>query len=159
MSADDDSTVLFRRAGRELDRRAVRRLAERLRDEVAGKRPFTCLLTDDRELRRLNRLFFGKDAPTDVLSFPASDDVEPSAPGPAPLGEIAISVERAREQAAEFGHSLEEEIGVLMLHGLLHLQGMDHETDRGRMRRAERRWRRRLGLPVSLTERAGRAEK
>ncbi len=159
MSADDDSTVLFRRAGRDFDRRAVRRFAQRLRDEVAGGRPFTCLLTDDRELRRLNRLFFGKDAPTDVLSFPSADGGDPSGPAPASLGEIAVSVDRARQQAAEFGHSVEEEIGILLLHGLLHLQGMDHETDRGQMRRAERRWRQRLDLPASLTERAGRGGK
>ena len=157
MSADDDSTVLFRRAGRDFDRRAVRRLARRLLEEVAGGRPFTCLLTDDRELRRLNRLFFGKDRPTDVISFPDAEGGAPDGSRPAPLGEMAISVDRAREQAAAMGHSLEEEIGVLMLHGLLHLLGMDHETDRGQMRRAERRWRLRLGLPGGLTERAGRA--
>ncbi len=159
MSADDDSRVLFRRAGRDFDRRAVRRLARRLADEVAGGRPFTCLLTDDRELRRLNRLFFGKDRPTDVISFPAAEGAAPDGSGPGPLGEMAISVDRAREQAAALGHSVEEEIGILMLHGLLHLLGMDHETDRGRMRRAERRWRRRLGLPASLTERTGRVER
>ena len=69
------------------------------------------------------------------------------------LGEIAISHHRAAAQAADFGHALEDEIRILMLHGLLHLLGMDHETDRGAMRRAETRWRRRLGLPVGLIER------
>ncbi len=114
---------------------------------VAGGRPFCCLLTDDRELRRLNRQFLGKDYPTDVLSFPE--------PGPDGfLGEMAISVERAREQAAEFGHRLDEEIRILMLHGLLHLMGMDHANDRGRMARAETRWSKRLGLPAGLIERA-----
>jgi probable rRNA maturation factor len=63
------------------------------------------------------------------------------------LGEIAISAAQARRQAAAFGHSLEDEIRILMLHGLLHLLGMDHETDRGRMQRAESRWRQRLSLP------------
>ena len=99
---------------------------------VAGGRRFSCLLTDDRELRRLNREFLGKDYPTDVLSFPE--------PGPDDfLGEMAISVERAEEQARSRGHRLEEEIGILMLHGVLHLLGMDHESDRGRMARAEKR--------------------
>jgi probable rRNA maturation factor len=69
------------------------------------------------------------------------------------LGEIAISVDRAKEQAAEFGHTIDEEIRVLMLHGLLHLLGMDHERDRGRMRREETRWRKELDLPVGLIER------
>ena len=90
---------------------------------------FQCLITGDEELRRLNRQFLGKDYPTDVLSFPAGDDDM--------LGEIAISAERAAEQAREFGHSVEDEIRILMLHGVLHLAGMDHERDRGAMARAE----------------------
>jgi probable rRNA maturation factor len=63
-------------------------------------------------------------------------------------------VQRARTQARGFGHSTEDEIRILMLHGILHLTGLDHETDAGRMARAEKRWRRRLGLPASLIERA-----
>ncbi len=113
---------------------------------VAAGRRFSCLLTDDRELLRLNREFLGQDYATDVLSFPE--------PGPDDfLGEMAISVERAKEQARSRGHRLDEEIGILMLHGLLHLLGMDHETDRGRMARAETRWRKKLGLPAGLIER------
>ena len=72
------------------------------------------------------------------------------------LGEMAISVERAKEQANEFGHTLEDEIEILMLHGVLHLMGMDHERDSGRMRRAETQWRKTLGLPGGLIERAQR---
>jgi probable rRNA maturation factor len=131
-----------------LRRRPIRALADSLTKRVAHGRHFCCLITSDRELRRLNREFRGKDKPTDVLSFPA--------PGGAPyLGDLAISYERAREQAREHGHAVEDEIGVLMLHGVLHLTGMDHETDGGRMRRAEARWRKTLGLPVSLIERTG----
>ena len=70
------------------------------------------------------------------------------------LGEIAISADRAAEQAREFGHSRLDEIRILMLHGVLHLLGMDHETDRGRMARAEARWRRKLDLPTGLIARA-----
>lgn len=146
MSASDDNIVLFRRAPAELNRRSLERFARTLRGEVAKDRAFTCLITGDSDLRRLNRDFLGKDYPTDVLSFPA----EPSSPT---LGEVAISAAQARRQAAAFGHSLEDEIGILMLHGLLHLLGMDHETDRGQMQRAESRWRQRLGLPVGLIER------
>jgi len=69
------------------------------------------------------------------------------------LGEIAISFERAKEQAGEFGHSVIQEIEILMLHGLLHLLGMDHEADRGQMSRSERKWRASLGLPAGLIER------
>jgi probable rRNA maturation factor len=101
--------------------------------------PVTCLITTDAELRRLNRQFRGKNYATDVLSFPPD--------------EMAISLDRASAQAKELGHSLDEELRILMLHGMLHLCGMDHETDSGEMRRAETRWRKRLGLPVGLIER------
>jgi probable rRNA maturation factor len=166
MSASDDNIVLFRRTPAELNRRNLERFARTLRGEVGKGREFTCLITGDSELRRLNRDFLGKDYPTDVLSFPvgqaswratlACAGMSASAAGrvPAPqVGEIAISATQARRQAAAFGHSLEDEVRILMLHGLLHLLGMDHETDRGQMRRAEAMWRRRLALPKSLTER------
>jgi probable rRNA maturation factor len=69
------------------------------------------------------------------------------------LGDIAISLARARAQAREFGHAIEQEIQILMLHGVLHLMGHDHETDSGAMARAEKRWRSKLGLPNGLIER------
>jgi probable rRNA maturation factor len=143
MSESADS-LLFRRAPRGLPRPRLRAFAATLRAQVAGGRLFCCLLTDDRELRRLNRQFFGQDRPTDVLSFPQPGSF---------LGEIAISVERAQAQARQLGHAVEDELAVLMLHGVLHLLGMDHEADGGRMRRAESRWRKKLGLPAGLTER------
>jgi len=68
-------------------------------------------------------------------------------------GDIAISLPRARAQAKRLGHSAEQEIRILMLHGLLHLLGQDHESDGGRMARAEKDWRARLGLPAGLIER------
>ena len=86
---------------------------------------FLGVITTDAELRRLNRRFRGKNYATDVLSFPP--------------GEIAISLDRAKVQAADLGHSVDEELRILMLHGALHLRGMDHETDCGEMRRAETR--------------------
>jgi probable rRNA maturation factor len=142
----DDDPLIFRRVRLRLPRVRLRAFAEQLRDEAAGGRGFCCLLADDRELRRLNRQFLDKDCPTDVLSFPE--------PGPDDfLGELAISVERAREQAKLLGHTIEEEIKILMLHGVLHLAGMDHEKDRGRMARAETRLRKKLGLPAGLIER------
>lgn len=72
------------------------------------------------------------------------------------LGELAISKERAAAQAREHGHSIEQEIQILMLHGVLHLLGMNHERDGGQMARAETAWRERLGLPAGLIERAAR---
>jgi probable rRNA maturation factor len=119
--------------------------ARRLQKEVARGRAFDCLITGDAELRKLNREWRGKDYPTDVLSFP-------SAMGEG-LGDLAISAARARVQAREFGHSTEDEVRLLMLHGVLHLLGMDHETDRGQMARAEKRWRKALGLGNGLIER------
>ncbi len=108
---------------------------------MAKRLTFHCLITTDAELRRLNSRFLGRDYPTDVLSFPES-------------GDLAISLPRAAAQAREFGHRVEDEIRILMLHGALHLLGMDHETDGGRMARAEARWRSRLRLPTGLIARA-----
>ena len=137
--------VLYRNTPTRLRRRPLEEFARILRERVAAGRAFCCLVTDDRELRRLNRRFLGHDDSTDVLSFPSTD--------PAGMGDLAISVQRAREQARAFGHSVEDEIRILMLHGVLHLAGMDHERDGGRMARAEAAWRRKLGLPPALTER------
>jgi len=147
--SESGSTLLFERAPRRMHRRPLAALAARLTRELAGGRPFTCLVTRDGELQRLNRQFLGKDYPADVLSFPSPE------PG-SYLGDIAISVDRARDQAERYGHRLEQEVGILMLHGLLHLLGMDHETDRGQMRRREAVWRRKLNLPVGLLQRARR---
>ena len=152
----EGSSITFRRVPDEL-RRPVERFASRLQIEVTKGRPFDCVITSDAELRRLNREFRGEDHATDVLSFPAGllPDGVPSGLGSVtkPLGDLAISLPRARSQAREFGHGIEQEIQILMLHGVLHLLGMDHETDRGSMARAEKRWRARLGLPNSLIER------
>jgi probable rRNA maturation factor len=157
MPEPDHPAILFRlgksRGAARLDageRRGLRRLAERMHREVTSGRPFTCLLTGDDELRRMNRDFLGHDYATDVLSFPLAS------PGGG-IGDIAISLDRAAEQAAERGHAVDAEIGVLMLHGVLHLLGMDHERDRGRMRRVESKWRAALGLPESLIERTRRS--
>jgi len=158
MSSPQGSSVTFRRVPAGLPRRTIERFARRLQLEVAHGRPFDCLIAGDADLRRLNREFLGKDYPTDVLSFPAPgpDPQKRRAPRPAPgpyLGDLAISFQRARAQARAFGHNTGQEIQILMLHGLLHLLGMDHEADGGRMARAEKRWRARLGLPNSLIER------
>jgi probable rRNA maturation factor len=130
-------------------RRTLKNFAGELADQAVDGRSFTCLITNDRELQKLNRSFLGHDYPTDVLSFPGADGE---------LGEIAISVERAAAQAKAHGHSCLEEICVLMLHGVLHLSGFDHERDEGRMARAERKWQSAFGLPATLIERSALPE-
>ena len=135
--SEPESILLFRGIPRGLDRPALRKFAIRLRDEVAAGRAFCCMLTRDKELQRLNSQFLAHDYPTDVLSFPSGE-------AEGQLGDLAISYDRAVAQAAEFEHAVEDEIRILMLHGLLHLSGMDHESDRGNMRRAEIAWRRKL---------------
>jgi probable rRNA maturation factor len=98
----------------------------------------TIAFVSDKRIRQLNRQFRGMDKETDVLSFPSDGPDEN-------LGDIAISLETAVSQAKENGLSLDDEIGQLILHGLLHLSGYDHETDNGEMNRLELRLRRKLG--------------
>ncbi len=140
-----DPLITFRRAPASLDRTSLEEFAQTLVSRVAGKREFHCLITNDAELQALNLKFRRKNVPTDVLSFPSDS--------PDSIGDIAISRQRARIQAREWGHSLEDEIRILMLHGVLHLKGMDHDSDFGQMARAELRWRNKLGLPAGLIER------
>lgn len=152
MSSDGSSTLLFRTLPSRLQlsaeqKRELQRFAAELTDRVMQGRSFCCLIANDRKLRDLNREFLEHDYPTDVLSFPAA---APSREA----GELAISIERADEQANRLGHSLLDEIRVLMLHGALHLAGMDHERDSGEMARAERKWRIEFGLPATLIARA-----
>jgi probable rRNA maturation factor len=138
--SSDDPHLLFRHSSRRVPRTPLREFLNDLVKRAGPRRAVTCLITTDAELRRLNRQFRGKNYATDVLSFPPD--------------EMAISLDRAAAQARELGHSLDAELRILMLHGLLHLAGMDHEKDSGEMRRAETRWRKKLGLPAALIERA-----
>jgi probable rRNA maturation factor len=100
----------------------------------------TIAFVSDNRIRELNRQFRGIDKATDVLSFPAGEPEELN------LGDIAVSVETAATQAKENGLSLDDEIAQLILHGLLHLSGYDHETDNGEMNRLELRLRRKLKI-------------
>ena len=145
------STLLFGAIPRQLEptpgeKRALGKFVDLLCERVGGARPFVCLLAGDAHLRRLNYDFLGHDYATDVLSFPASSSDD--------LGEIAISMERAAAQAAEFGHSCLDEVRILILHGVLHLTGLDHENGGASMARAEKRWRTEFNLPETLIARA-----
>ncbi|MDR3347598.1 MAG: rRNA maturation RNase YbeY [Helicobacteraceae bacterium] len=112
-----------------------------------SKKQVELILTDDDEMRALNKERRGVDAPTDVLSFPIADFPL------SPLGSIVISIGAAQKQADTLKHDLASEIAVLFLHGMLHLLGMDHETDNGEMAAREKRLRKRFNLPIALTER------
>lgn len=152
MSSPDDIPLLFSPpAGLQktkLRKTELRHFLAELTRRLTRGRAIACLITNDAELRRMNKFYRRKDYATDVLSFPAAE-------GNGVAGDVAISIDRARAQAAEHGHSLHDELRILMLHGALHLAGMDHEKDSGEMARAEARWRKRLGLPSGLIERSG----
>jgi probable rRNA maturation factor len=108
-------------------------------------RDIEVILTDNAAIRELNAAHRGKDKATDVLSFPLEGDMPHM-----PLGSIVISVEYAQDKAEAFGHTLDDEIALLFIHGLLHLLGYDHETDNGEMRKKERDIIEAFELPQSL---------
>jgi probable rRNA maturation factor len=130
-----------------LDRAGLSRFVNRARKAAALDGDVTVLLADDGRLKELNRTYRRKNKPTDVLSFPAGENGEGVA------GDLAISVETAARQAAEHGHALDDELRILVLHGVLHLAGYDHEADTGEMRTLESALRAKLKLPVGLIER------
>ena len=103
-------------------------------------------LVSDRRMRALNRQFRGKDSVTDVLSFPSDTRGF--------LGDVVIAAGVSRQQARAAGHTVQTELRVLALHGLLHLLGYDHDVDDGKMARAEARLRKKAGLTEGLIERA-----
>ncbi|HKR01627.1 MAG TPA: rRNA maturation RNase YbeY [Pyrinomonadaceae bacterium] len=105
----------------------------------------TVAFVSDRAMRELNRRWRGKRGTTDVLSFPSAQDDFEKLEGPT-LGDVVISVEQAARQAGEHGLSFEDEVAQLILHGVLHLCGYDHETDDGEMNSLELRLRGRLGI-------------
>lgn len=102
------------------------------------------LIIDSQSMHELNLEHRGMDKTTDVLSFPIDDFPH------APLGAIVINHELAAQKAKELGHSLEEEITLLFIHGMLHLLGFDHEVDHGEMREQEKAWIKQYHLPASL---------
>lgn len=132
-----------------LVRRAV--LASLLSEGYDRDCEVSVTFTDNEGIRAINREFRDIDAPTDVLSFPMDDDEESIGGQIAELGDIVLSLERAHEQAEEFGHSDEREIAFLCAHSVLHLLGYDHETspeDDAEMREKQRRIMKELELEV-----------
>jgi len=138
--------ILNRQRRHKINVRKWREFAERaLRAIGADTRDVTIVFVTDAAIRKLNRQFRGRDYATDVLSFPSVAE-EFETENKANLGEIVISAQRAAAQAKQNGLSLSNEIQQLILHGLLHLCGYDHETDKGEMNRLELRLRKRLGV-------------
>jgi probable rRNA maturation factor len=139
-------TVSNRQRSIDADVAKVARMAERLRlgvfehllndtpehldedilDEMSDRGLFSLVLVSDRQIRTLNKDWMGKDKPTDVLSFPLSLDPPPSEELPWEVGEIVISLQRAQQQARDYGHSFERELAFLFVHGMLHVLGFDH---------------------------------
>ena len=119
--------------------------AKALKVSPASGAGVTVAFVSDRMMRELNWRWRGKRGTTDVLSFPAAQDEFEKLEGLS-LGDVVISVEQAAWQATEHNLSFENEVAQLILHGMLHLCGYDHETDSGEMNRLELRLRRRLGI-------------
>ncbi|HEX5964286.1 MAG TPA: rRNA maturation RNase YbeY [Pyrinomonadaceae bacterium] len=131
--------VVNRQRGKKVDTETWANFADKALDAI-GKQgsSATIAFVSDKNIHKLNRQFRNVDKPTDVLSFPAGEETN--------LGDIAISVETAAVQAKENGLAFDTEIAQLILHGLLHLSGYDHETDNGEMNRLELRLRKKLGI-------------
>lgn len=141
--------VIFRKHVAQVTELALSRFTDRVRKAAGLKGLVDVLLTSNAEMKVLNRRFRGKDKPTDVLSFPVADDDPRKDFG----GEIAISAEIAAQNARLLGHSPAEEVKILILHGILHLKGYDHERDRGQMSRRENKLRAQFRLPAGLIDR------
>ena len=140
--------IIFRKPVPELTTAALARFVPRARAAAGLRGSVNVLVTSGREMQTLNRRFRGRNQETDVLSFPA-------APGMVKgfAGDIAVSARMAARNAQQLGHSHADEIKILILHGMLHLAGHDHELDNGQMARREAQLRKSLGLPVGLIER------
>lgn len=131
----------------DFDNRTERVFSLSLIEQIAKEltdRDIELILTDNHEIKEINREYRAIDKATDVLSFPSD-------PFPfAPLGSIVISIDKVSEIASLYKHSESDELTLLFIHGLLHLLGMDHETDKGEMREAEMRLIEQYNLPKSL---------
>jgi len=142
-----EPTIILKRPVRGLSQHALMVFVAQASKAARLKGSVTVMVTHSREMRTLNSRFRGKKQATDVLSFP------PPAPGNGFAGDIAVSLDIAARNARSLGHSLGKEVQILVLHGILHLAGYDHQDDEGEMGEREVRLRRRFGLPSGLIER------
>jgi len=139
--------IIFRKAVAGLNETALARFTVRAQRAIGLRGEVNVLVAGNEELQALNARFRRQHRPTDVLSFPAMSGTRGLA------GDLAVSSDLALLNARRMGHAAAEEMKILVLHGLLHLAGYDHEQDQGEMARRELRLRRRLGLPGGLIER------
>jgi probable rRNA maturation factor len=144
--------VIMRKRVAGLDSASLERFVARARRAVKLRGPVNVVVTGNREVRSLNREFRKIDKPTDVLSFQSA--AVPLNRLHQPAGEIILSADIARQNAARLGHPVANEIKTLTLHGLLHIAGYDHERDDGRMAILEKQLRMQLKLGAGLIERA-----
>jgi len=155
--------ILNRQRAVRVAQRPLELFLDRVRRELGlDEADLTICLVSDAEIARMNQVYRKKKGPTDVLSFPAIERSRPAVlrrfssrstqhtrrhPGPPSfLGDIAIAPSVARRNAKRLDRTFPSELQILILHGVLHLLGYDHETDRGQMDRVETRLRRKLGL-------------
>lgn len=143
--------VIVKKAVAGLSEATLARFVRRAARAVGLQGQANILLTTNSEMQSLNSRFRGRNAATDVLSFPTNRALPRQH-----AGDIAISIEMAAQNGKQLGHSPAEEVKILALHGLLHLAGYDHERDNGCMARMEQQLRIQLGLPVGLIERSDR---
>jgi probable rRNA maturation factor len=136
-----------------LNEGTIERFVLRARKVVGLCAPVNVVVTSSAAMRSLNRQFRNQNKATDVLSFPSTRFTLDSGRRPRPAGEIAISADIAQQNSVRLGHPVAQEIKILVLHGILHLAGFDHERDNGEMARKEATWRRVLRLPAALIER------
>ena len=143
------NVVIIQKRVPDLTGLALTRFVARARRAAGLKGVVDVVVTSNLEMKMLNRRFRGKNKPTDVLSFAAAADD----PRKKFVGEIAISAEIAAHNARALGHTCNQEVKILALHGVLHLKGYDHEHDHGQMARRENQLRARLGLSSGLIDR------
>lgn len=143
-----ESTIILKRPVRGLSQRSLTEFVAQACGAAGLKGAVTVVVTGSREMRSLNSRFRGKSQATDVLSFP------PPALSNGFAGDIAVSLDIATRSARSLGHSVGQEVQILVLHGVLHLAGYDHEGDQGEMAAREGRLRRRFKLPTGLIERS-----
>ena len=128
-----------------VDREALEKIAQSLTN-----REIELIVTDNAHIRELNLEYRDIDKPTDVLSFPLETPFTEQSLFDIPLGTVVISADFVREKAKNYGHTEQDELKLLFIHGLLHLLGYDHETDAGEMRQKEREVIEQFKLPESL---------
>jgi probable rRNA maturation factor len=136
--------VVNRQRYRKIEPKTWEDFAARALRIIGKEQDATIAFISSRQMRQLNKRFRGVDKSTDVLSFP--DQTDFISEGNGTLGDVAIAVDQAESQARQNGLKFEQEIAQLILHGLLHLCGYDHETDNGEMNRLELRLRKRLRI-------------